>query len=182
MTGNGHLWAVGYDDIARAAEVREEIAKLGERHCLLLLDSAVAVRYPDGSLTLDGERFVTAPSIRRHSLASFFAGLALGAPPLSGAAASALLRETGTATSGRVGISDDFICEVERLMKPGTSALFVLDDEGDMDEILQSIRGLGGTVLKANVDVQRAKLIQSTLATPSGETSDKGHRPFGETR
>jgi hypothetical protein len=30
------------------------------------------------------------------------------------------------------------------LMKPGTSALFVLDNEGDMDVILHAIRGLGG--------------------------------------
>jgi uncharacterized membrane protein len=35
------------------------------------------------------------------------------------------------------GISDDFIRDVEAMMKPGTSALFVLDDEGDMDMILQ---------------------------------------------
>ena len=50
------------------------------------------------------------------------------------------------------------------MMKPGTSALFVLDYEGDMDIVLREIRGLGGTVLKTNVDVDRAKLIQSTLA------------------
>jgi uncharacterized membrane protein len=49
-------------------------------------------------------------------------------------------------------------------MRPGTSALFVLDEEGDMDVILHVIRGLGGTVLKTNVDLERAKLIQSTLA------------------
>jgi len=42
----------------------------------------------------------------------------------------------------------------------------VLDSEGDMDVILHSIRGLGGTVLKTNVDLERAQLIQSTLATP----------------
>jgi uncharacterized membrane protein len=42
--------------------------------------------------------------------------------------------------------------------------LFVLDQEGDMPAILQGIRGLGGTVLKANVDLQRAQMIQSTLA------------------
>jgi len=30
-------------------------------------------------------------------------------------------------------------------MKPGTSALFVLDSEGSMEVILHGIRGLGGT-------------------------------------
>jgi uncharacterized membrane protein len=49
-------------------------------------------------------------------------------------------------------------------MKPGTCALFVLDQEYDLAAILQGIEGLGGTVLKTNVNVERAKLIQSTLA------------------
>jgi uncharacterized membrane protein len=53
---------------------------------------------------------------------------------------------------------------VEKAMRPGTSALFVLDEEADMDATLHAIHGLGGTVLKTNVDLERAKLIQSTLA------------------
>jgi uncharacterized membrane protein len=160
-----HLWAIGYDDMERAAQVREEIARLGARHCLDLLDTAIAVRYPDGSVTLDDEPFVTA-SIRRNSIAGFLAGLALGAPPLSGAAVGTFLRATGNAASaGREDeIDQTFVTEVARLMNPGTSALFVLDREADMEAVLQGIRGLGGTVLKATVDLDRAKLIQSTLA------------------
>jgi uncharacterized membrane protein len=171
MTTSGNLWAIGYDDMGRAAQVREEIARLGERPCLILLDTAVVVRYPDGSTTLDGEPFVNATGIRRHSLAGFLAGLALGAPPLTGAAAGTFLRATA---SGEARINQDFVTEVERLMKPGTSALFVWDKEGDdMEALLQGIRGLGGTVLKTTVDLDRARLIQSTLATASGETGDK---------
>ena len=40
----------------------------------------------------------------------------------------------------------------------------VLDDAGDMDVILERLRGLGGRVLKTSVDDQRAKLIQQTLS------------------
>ena len=61
------------------------------------------------------------------------------------------------------GIADDFVKDAQRLMKPETSAIFVLDSAGDMDTILHAIRGLGGTVLKTNVDVERARLIQSAL-------------------
>jgi uncharacterized membrane protein len=63
---------------------------------------------------------------------------------------------------------------VEAMMKPGASALFVLDNEVDMDVILHNLRGLGGTVLKTNVDLERAKLIQSTLAAASLEESKPG--------
>ena len=45
-----------------------------------------------------------------------------------------------------------------------------LDDEGDMEVILHAIRGLGGKVLKTNVDVERAKLIRATLAGMSGSS------------
>jgi uncharacterized membrane protein len=172
MTKGGHLWAIGYDDMGRAEQVRHEIIKLSNKHCLILLDTAVVVRYPDGLVTLDGEPFVAAINLGGHGFAGFLAGLALGAPPLTGATVGAVVRSTGGAAA-EAGIDDAFVSEVQSLMKPGTSALFVLDHEGDMDAILQGIRGLGGTVLKANVDVKRARLIQSTLAASYTRTEDQ---------
>jgi uncharacterized membrane protein len=86
------------------------------------------------------------------------------AAPLTGATIGALLGSAGTAAATHVGIREDFIRDVEALMRPGTSALFVLDEAGDMEVILQAIRGLGGTVLRTNVDLERTRLIQSTLA------------------
>ena len=164
MSQRGNLWAVGFDDTERAAQVREEITRLAwEKHQLVLLDVAVAVRYADGFLTLNGEPFQVVTNVPSGSTARFLASLALGAPPLTGAAVGLMLDRIGTAGAD-VGISDDFVRQVEGLIKPGTSALFVLDQEGDMDAILYTIRGLGGTVLKTNVDLERAKLIQSTLA------------------
>jgi uncharacterized membrane protein len=160
----------------RAQEVRSEITKLGERHCLILLDTAVVVHYRDGSVTLDGEPFVAPPKVGGHGFAGFLAGLALGAPPLTGAAAGAYQRCMGAAPGG-IGIDVGFIGEVEAMIKPGTSALFVLDQEGDMGAILQGIRGLGGTVLRTNVDMERARLIQSTLAgaAPAGPQGGNEH-------
>jgi uncharacterized membrane protein len=172
MTKGGHLWAIGYDDMGRAEQVRAEITRLGESRCLILLNTAVAVRYSDGCVTLDGEPIVCAPAFRGQTFLSFLAGLAMGAPPLTGAAAGTWVRAAG-GTAAEVGIDDAFVSEVKALMKPETSALFVLDQEGDMDAILQGIRGLGGTVLRTNVDVKRARLIQSTLAAASAATGDK---------
>jgi uncharacterized membrane protein len=172
MTKGGHLWAIGYGDVERAEQVRQEIIKLSTKPCLILLDTAVAVRYPDGSVTLDGEPFVAAIDFGGHTFAGFLAGLGLGAPPLTGAAVGALVRSTSGA-AGAVGIDDAFVQEVQTLMKPGTSVLFVLDQEGDLEAILQGIRGLGGTVLKANVDGKRARLIQSTLAATDTQTEGR---------
>ena len=173
MTKSGNLWAVGYDDMGRANQVRDEIISLGwDKHYLLLNDVAVVVRHSDGSFTLDREPFPAASNVLGCSVVGFLAGLVLGAP-LTGATIGAMVGGAGTAVavSASVGIGDDFVREVKGMMKPGTSAIFVLDDQGDMDVILHAIRGLGGTVLKTNVDRERAQLIQSTLAAPSAQTS-----------
>jgi len=140
VNSNAHLWAVGFADMDRAAQVRAELAKLGECHCLDLLDTAVAVCYP----------------------ASFFSWLALGAPPLTGTAVCALVGRRGGDLD--VGIDDKFINAMRGLVAPETSALFVLDRVGDLPAILNRLQGLGGTVLKTNVDLERAELIQSTLS------------------
>ena len=176
MTTTAHLWAIGYDDMARASQVRDEVTRLGwgtgkAGKYLILEDIAVVVRHPDGSFTFDRKPLSSLGNVMALTGAGFLAGLVLAAP-VTGAAIGALIGSLGTAASAAAtGISDDFIRDVKALMKPGTSALFVLDTEVDMDVILHTIRGLGGTVLQTNVDLERAKLIQSTLAA---EAADRG--------
>ena len=167
---SGNLWAVGYDDMERASQVKDEITRLGwKEHHLFLSDVAVVVRHPDGSFTLNREPFPTVADITGCTIIGFLAGLVVAAP-LAGAAIGAVLGATGSGVAANVGIGDAFLREVEGIMKPGTSVLFVLDDQGDMEVILHAIRGLGGTVLRTNVDVEHAKLIQATLSDrpPSG--------------
>ena len=130
----------------------------------------MVVRHPDGSFTLDHKPFPRVANVLACSAVGFLAGLVVAAP-LTGAAVGALVGGLGTAASAaEAGIGDDFVREVERLMKPGTSALFVLDDAGDMEAILHTLRGLGGSVLRTNVDLERARLIQSTLAAADDDT------------
>jgi uncharacterized membrane protein len=169
MADTSHLWAIGYDDVSRASVVRDEITRLSWEpgHAgkyLILEDVAVVVRHPDGSFTLDRQSFPAVGNILSCTAVGFLAGLVVAAP-LAGAAIGAFIGGAGTlAWAAESGISADFIQEVEKLMRPGTSALFVLDEEGDMDVVRHTLQGLGGTVLKTNVDLERAKLIQSTLA------------------
>jgi uncharacterized membrane protein len=169
MATAAHLWAIGYDNMERADQVRDEITKLAWEggqagKYFILLDVVVVVRHPDGTFTLDRKPFPAVANILGCTAVGFLAGLVLAAP-LTGATVGALLGSAGSAaSSATVGIKDDFMWEVKGLMKPGTSALFVLDEAGDMEVILHAIQGLGGTVLKTNVDLERAKLIQSSLA------------------
>jgi uncharacterized membrane protein len=184
MTTTAHLWAIGYDDIGRADQVRDAITELGwgagrASKYLILEDIAVVVRHPDGSFAFDRKPLPGLANILACTGVGFLAGLVLAAP-LTGATIGALLGGAGTAAASHAGISEAFIRDVEAVMKPGTSALFVLDDEGDMEMILDKIRGLGGTVLKSNVDLDRVKLIQSTLAAAQPDQRQPDGRPLGD--
>jgi uncharacterized membrane protein len=169
MTTAAHLWAVGFDTEERADQVREQITQLGwgagnADKYLLLLDVAVVVRHHDGSFTLERESIPAATNVLTCSAVGFLAGLAVAAP-LIGAAVGAAVGGAGAAIAAhRAGISDEFVRQVEQLMKPGSSALFLLDRGGEMDVVLHKIKGLGGTILKTNVDLEQAKLIQATLS------------------
>lgn len=178
MSTLAHLWAIGYDDASRADEVRQVITRLRAReHALRLLDIAVVVRDADGSFCLDGEPFPMASSAKAHGMAKFLAELALSVPLLSGAAVEACLECAGAVEAADTVITDEFIRDVAATLKPGSSALFVLDDDGKLEQILPVIRGLGGIVVKANVDLERAKLIQSTLSAAPGKPVIPGKLP-----
>src|SRR6266702_4460062 len=118
MTTGAHLWAIGYDDMARPAHVRDEITDLGWGNgragkYLFLDDIAVVVRHSDGSFALERGPFPGVANVLACTAVGFLAGLVLAAP-LAGAALGALLGGAGTAAmAAETGISDDFVREVE---------------------------------------------------------------------
>lgn len=169
MKTTGHLWAIGYEDTERAGRVRDEIIRLGWDKAQLFLEGiAVVVRHPDGTFSINRSLSPGVVFYLGAGLTGFLAGLVIGMP-LAGAAFGASLAGGAAVLADSVKIDGDFIREVQGLMRPGTSALFILAEEGDMEALLREIRGLGGTVLKTNVDVARAKLVQSALAATSGD-------------
>src|SRR5262245_42588210 len=102
--GSGHLWAVGYDDMERAHQVRDEITRLGwDEHYLQLSDVAVVVKHPDGSLRVDREPLQPVANILGLSAVGFLVGLVVAAP-LTGAAVGAALGTAGSAAVTTVGI------------------------------------------------------------------------------
>src|SRR5262245_47171886 len=118
LTQPRRLWAIGFDRMERAAEVRDEVICLGAKRCLVVLDTAVVLRYPDGIVTLDGERFLGHTTNCRNTFTRFLAAFALGVPPLTEAGVGALVRSRCD-VSDDVGIDEAFISEVEDLLKPG---------------------------------------------------------------
>src|SRR2546428_7741049 len=107
MPQSEHLWAIEYDDMARAEQVREEIIRLGwATHYLDLLDVAVVVRHPDGSFTCNRAPFPVVANLLGCTAVGFLAGLVLFAP-LAGAAVRALLARARTPAPVAAGGSRD---------------------------------------------------------------------------
>ncbi|MGA2231857.1 MAG: DUF1269 domain-containing protein [Tepidisphaeraceae bacterium] len=170
MPHQARFWAIGYGDAAKAERLRAEIEALaGTSQDLLLYDIAVLTRSADGSYTLNRQPFPLTSNILPGGTLGFLAGVALAAPMVTSVAIASLLGADASTVANSVGIEDAFIRDAERLMKPGVSAVLVLVDKGDLETILNAIRGLGGTVLKTNVDLERARLVQTSLsAEPAG--------------
>jgi uncharacterized membrane protein len=165
MTSSAHLWAVGYDDSNRASQVQQVIASLGgPEQSLQLLEMAILTRLPDGSFLFNGKPFQTGHQAAHHGALGLLAGFALSVPLLSDEAVTRLFDSTVPEVAKTLGIDEKFKEEIGSMMRPGTCALLVLDVAQDMNVILSRLRGLGGTILKTNVDIERANLIQSTLA------------------
>jgi uncharacterized membrane protein len=165
MTSSAHLWAVGYDDINRASHVKEIIVSLASpEHSLQLLDIAALVRSLNGSLLFNGKPFPAANHPSLYGTLGLLAGFALAVPLLSDEAVNRLFDSSVEEVAITVGIDDKFKQEITSMMRPGTSALLVLDVAENMNVILSRLKGLGGTILKSNVDIERVNLIQSTLA------------------
>jgi uncharacterized membrane protein len=171
MNKAGNLWAVVFDDPAAAERVREEVRALQDVHCLILDDVAIVTHLPDGSLRFDREPNPGLAVTGGLGLVGFLAGLVV-AQPLAGAAVGTLVGGALAAAGARVGISDEFVREVEALMTPGATVLFVMDEWGDREAVLYHLRGLGGKVLKTNVDPGWAKEVQAALATPPAATAN----------
>jgi uncharacterized membrane protein len=162
MAQASHLWAVVFEDPASAEQARATVCRLQDAHCLALEDVLLVTRLPDGSFKLDRDPCPVLGATGCGGLFGLLAGLVLG-QPLIAAAAGALVGGALAVVGNRVAIDEAFIHEVEALLTPGVSALFVRDEWGDREAILYQLRGSGGKVLKTNVDPQWAQQVQASL-------------------
>jgi uncharacterized membrane protein len=164
-----HLWAISYADPSRANQARDRLFGLEADELLSIKDLVVVARRPDGSFEQE-----TAPGadLAQGAALGFLVGALLAGPAGSAAlAAGALLggSAAGALLGGLVSIftevkiDTDFVRQLEQGMKPGSSTLFLLDRVGDLERLLPRLHGLGGDVLRTNVDVERARQIQEAL-------------------
>jgi len=63
----------------------------------------------------------------------------------------------------RAGFDPDFVRRVRDMVRPGTSALFVLVGTATTDEVVAAIEEYGGTVLQADLSPETERILLETL-------------------
>ena len=155
------LIAIGYDSEGTAAEAAAEVRRL--RHDLVIEPDAVAVISRDGQ----GEYHVTTNHHPVGVGASWgvFWGLLFGVlffVPVFGLAVGAGLG----ALFGKIeksGIDKEFAQQVRDMVKPGTSALFLVIERATPEEATAALSKYGGTVLRSSLSDEQQRELQEAL-------------------
>jgi len=155
------LVVIGYDDIHRAEEMRLKLLKLQADYLIDLEDAVVAIRKPDGKLKLNQPVNLTAIGAAQGTFWGLLVGM-LFLSPLVGAAIGASSGAVAGALTD-IGIRDDFMKEMAKALKPGTSALFVLVRHVTPDKVLEQLQGTGGTLIKTSLTHADEEKLQAVL-------------------
>jgi uncharacterized membrane protein len=178
-----NLIAIGFTGTHRASEVLGQVQELNDRWAIDLRDAVAVYRAENGKLHIDQsvqptERegaawggvlggvlgaliaapFTSGMSVAAAAAAAGAGSLALGIPgAVIGADDAATWKET-------YGIPEDFVRQVSGMLQPGQSAVFVLAQTGDPEEVAERFRGYGGTVLRTTLSPNKAEKLQELLA------------------
>ena len=155
------LIAIGYEDETTAAAAAEEVQTLSQD--LIIEPDAVAVIVRDA----DGKYKVTTNHHPVGAGASYgmFWGLLFGVlffVPVFGMAVGAGLG----ALMGKVektGIDKEFQQQIRDMVRPGTSALFLVVEKVTPDKAIEGLSRFGGTVLKSSLSKDAEKEVQDAL-------------------
>jgi uncharacterized membrane protein len=150
-----------FDDPAAADRAAKTLKEGAAEGLVKLIDHAV-VSWPEGAAkpTSHGQNEDTA----KASGWGAFWGLLLGSLfflPVIGAAAGAAIGGISRALS-EVGISGKDLDAMKREIVPGTSALFVVTEQIDLDRLGERFHGVKATLVSTNLtEAERATLLET---------------------
>jgi uncharacterized membrane protein len=156
------LIAIGYDDQTTAVEALNEVESLS-RDLIIEADAAAAiVRRPDGKYSVTTNH---GPTTGEGATWGMFWGLLFGLLffiPVFGMAVGAGLG----ALFGHLeksSIDKGFQEQVRAMLKPGTSALFMVIEKATPDKAIAAMSKYGGTVLKTSLSEEDTARLQAAL-------------------
>jgi uncharacterized membrane protein len=77
------------------------------------------------------------------------------------------------------GIGEDFQHQVREQLQPGTSALFLVNEQADPDKAIAALKQHGGTVIQTTLSDADAQKLQDALAPSAAVVSQQAERGGG---
>ena len=155
------LIAIGYQDEATATAAADEARRLA-RDLIIQPDAiAVIVRDKDGSYRVQTNHHMVGAGATWGMFWGLLFGLLFFIPVLGlavGAGLGALMGKFA-----KTSIDKQFQDQVRDMLKPGTSALFLMLEKVTPDKAVEAMSKYGGTVLKTSLSKETEKELQDAL-------------------
>jgi uncharacterized membrane protein len=159
----GKLIVLAFKDEDGANGALKEVEKLEKQHIVKIDDAAVAIHPEKGKVKVHQVNNLAGAGALGGAFWGMLFGLIFFVPFIGlavGAATGALLGK-----SADIGVNDDFIKEVSKEIKPGTSALFLLVDHAQADKAMAALKPLNAKVIHTSLSVKKEKELKEALAS-----------------
>ncbi len=155
------LIAIGYNDMSTGPEAMDEVLRLSKD--LVIQPDAVAaiVRDQEGKIRTITNQHAVGVGATWGMFWGFLFGLLFFIPFFGlaiGAAMGGLMGKMGKSA-----VDKQFQDQVRGLLKPGTSALFMIVEQMTTDKALDALSKFGGTVIKSNLSKEAEQELQQEL-------------------
>jgi uncharacterized membrane protein len=156
------LVAIGYPDESTGVEAMRTAEELAADLIIQPDQIAAIVRHKDGKFQVITNHHEVGGGAAWGGFWGLFFGLVFFVPVLGlavGAGMGALMGRFA-----KSGIDKEFETQVRDLLKPGTSALFMVVEKVTPDKAIAALSQYGGTVLKSSLSEETQQMLQQELA------------------
>lgn len=161
----GKLIVIKFDRYRRADELLKELRKMQNSHLLDLEDACAVRKAENGKLRLRQALNLAAMGIATGSWWGALFGLLLGGalPAVAGMSLGAIIGGYSSRWAD-YGIPDELIYTLSDKLAPLNSAIFILLKNTEKEQLMEHLKGFGGSILHTSGDNQEAEDLQKALA------------------
>ena len=157
-----NITVLGFESQDGAEGMLENLNLWQDEGLVEIIDAVVASRGKGGEwVDIKQTHSEKGKFARRGSGVGLLAGLLLGGPILGLAGGAAIGAITGSMKD--YGIDDKFIKEASKWVGANRSALFVMTDKGNAEELLERLKPFKAIVLSTTLEPEQETALQKTL-------------------
>src|SRR3954470_22718625 len=155
------LIAIGYPDEVTATSAADEVQRLAEDLIIQPDAIAVIIRDREGKLHVTTNHHAVGGGATYGMFWGLLFGLLFFIPFLGMAVGAGLGALMGKMSKGAM--DKEFESQVRDMLKPGTSALFLVVEHATPDKAVEGLAHYGGTVLKSSLPKETEAELQEAL-------------------